>query len=84
MTIHLPPHTTDISLGMLDDRRQAHELRRLILIGNLLAHSIRECADPALETTCDSDREALADAWSRQLDIARPHLLRAETPEAKR
>lgn len=84
MSIHLPPHTTDISLGMLNERRCAHELRRLILIGNLLAASVRECADPGMATRCDTEREALAEAWSRQLEIARPHLLRTEALEGKR
>lgn len=84
MSIHLPPHVSDISIGMLDDRRRRHELRRLILIGRLLAQSVRGCADPEIDSTCDADRLALADAWDTQLEIARPHLLRAEAPEKKR
>ena len=84
MSVYLPPHVSDINIGMLDDRRRHHELRRLILIGRLLAQSVRDCADPDIHNHCDTDRVALADAWDNQLDIARPHLLRAEAPEKNR
>lgn len=82
MPCTLPPHVSDISIGMLNERRKDHELRRLILIGSLLAHSVRVCAYDTVR--CDADRSALADEWDKQLEIARPHLLRAEAPEKKR
>lgn len=78
------PTLLDVSVRMLAERRQRDELRRLILIGRLLAQSVRDCASADIGGVCNADRVALADAFDEQLEIARPHLLRAEAPEKRR
>ena len=74
----------DVSIQMQNDRRRRHDLRRLILIGSLLAESVRRCADGAGHGTCDDGRVELATAWHHQLNISRPHLIQAEAQQEEK
>lgn len=50
------------------DRRQRGEVRRLILIGSMLAEAVRN------QDSFPDQAAALADLWETQLNIARPFL----------
>jgi hypothetical protein len=78
------PGVTDVSIQMLNDRRKQHDLRRLILIGSLLALSVRQCAEGESHGACNHERAELAALWDHQLNITRPHLMQAEAGEKKR
>lgn len=66
INIYTDDNTYTLEIQPPPDRRRAEDVRRLVLIGSLMAKSVHASPDPV-------DRR-LANAWEQQLTVTRPSL----------